>query len=142
MHSHIHGVMIVVLFLSMWYRSGHVYTLLACARVCVGAFYSPQGPGGQGTAHYVTRPFKHACIRQAPNLKLAITAGIGSDHVDLNAACDFGLTVAEITGAIKYLAQKYAGLWRIRPEGQDLFTRTSFCRAGCSNVMSAEPALL
>ena len=42
---------------------------------------------------------KHVCARQAPNLKLAITAGIGSDHVDLNAACEFGLTVAEITGA-------------------------------------------
>ena len=60
-------------------------------------------PGGQGTAHYVKRPPKHACIQQAPNLKLAITAGIGSDHVDLNAACEFGLTVAEITGAQKYL---------------------------------------
>ena len=48
----------------------------------------------------MTRRCKHACLlMQAPNLKLAITAGIGSDHVDLNAACEFGLTVAEITGA-------------------------------------------
>ena len=30
-------------------------------------------------------------------LKLAITAGIGSDHVDLQAAIDRGLTVAEVT---------------------------------------------
>ena len=37
-------------------------------------------------------------MAQAPNLKLAITAGIGSDHVDLNAASHFGLTVAEVTG--------------------------------------------
>ena len=51
----------------------------------------------------MTRQPKHACIPQAPNLKLAITAGIGSDHVDLNAACEFGLTVAEITGAPKHL---------------------------------------
>jgi formate dehydrogenase len=36
-------------------------------------------------------------IGKAPNLKLAITAGIGSDHVDLQAAMDAGMTVAEVT---------------------------------------------
>jgi formate dehydrogenase len=36
-------------------------------------------------------------IAAAPNLKLAITAGIGSDHVDLQAAMDRGITVAEVT---------------------------------------------
>ncbi len=36
-------------------------------------------------------------IACAPNLKLAITAGIGSDHVDLQAAIDAGITVAEVT---------------------------------------------
>jgi formate dehydrogenase len=36
-------------------------------------------------------------IANAPNLKLAITAGIGSDHVDLQAAIDRGVTVAEVT---------------------------------------------
>src|SRR5215217_205838 len=36
-------------------------------------------------------------IEKAPNLKLAITAGIGSDHVDLDAAIKKGMTVAEIT---------------------------------------------
>ena len=36
-------------------------------------------------------------IASAPNLKLAITAGIGSDHVDLAAAIDQGITVAEVT---------------------------------------------
>jgi formate dehydrogenase len=36
-------------------------------------------------------------IAKAPNLKLAITAGIGSDHVDLQAAMDAGVTVAEVT---------------------------------------------
>jgi formate dehydrogenase len=36
-------------------------------------------------------------IGNAPNLKLAITAGIGSDHVDLQAAMDAGITVAEVT---------------------------------------------
>jgi formate dehydrogenase len=36
-------------------------------------------------------------IAKAPNLKLAITAGIGSDHVDLQAAIKHGITVAEVT---------------------------------------------
>ncbi len=36
-------------------------------------------------------------IAKAPNLKLAITAGIGSDHVDLQAAIENGITVAEVT---------------------------------------------
>jgi formate dehydrogenase len=36
-------------------------------------------------------------IAKAPNLKLALTAGIGSDHVDLQAAMDAGITVAEVT---------------------------------------------
>ena len=36
-------------------------------------------------------------IAKAPNLKLAITAGIGSDHVDLQAAVGSGMTVAEVT---------------------------------------------
>src|ERR1700676_5352198 len=36
-------------------------------------------------------------IAKAPKLKLAITAGIGSDHVDLQAAIDHGITVAEVT---------------------------------------------
>ncbi len=36
-------------------------------------------------------------IAKAPKLKLALTAGIGSDHVDLQAAMDAGITVAEVT---------------------------------------------
>jgi formate dehydrogenase len=36
-------------------------------------------------------------IARAPKLKLAITAGIGSDHVDLQAAIERGITVAEVT---------------------------------------------
>ncbi|HEX6072924.1 MAG TPA: NAD-dependent formate dehydrogenase [Sphingomicrobium sp.] len=36
-------------------------------------------------------------IAKAKNLKLAITAGIGSDHVDLQAAGERGITVAEVT---------------------------------------------
>ncbi len=36
-------------------------------------------------------------ISKAKKLKLAITAGIGSDHVDLDAAIARGITVAEVT---------------------------------------------
>ncbi len=42
---------------------------------------------------YLTAPR----IAKAPKLKLAITAGIGSDHVDLQAAIERGITVAEVT---------------------------------------------
>ena len=36
-------------------------------------------------------------IARAPKLKLAITAGIGSDHVDLQAAMERKITIAEVT---------------------------------------------
>ncbi len=36
-------------------------------------------------------------IAKAPKLKMAITAGIGSDHVDLQAAIKAGVTVCEVT---------------------------------------------
>jgi len=36
-------------------------------------------------------------IARAPKLKLAVTAGIGSDHVDIDAAIEHGITVAEVT---------------------------------------------
>jgi formate dehydrogenase len=42
---------------------------------------------------YLTR------IAQARKLRLALTAGIGSDHVDLEAAIKHGVTVAEVTGS-------------------------------------------
>ena len=38
-------------------------------------------------------------LAKAKNLKLAVTAGIGSDHVDLNAAVEKGLEVLEVTGS-------------------------------------------
>ncbi|CAN5247566.1 NAD-dependent formate dehydrogenase [soil metagenome] len=36
-------------------------------------------------------------IARAPKLKMAVTAGIGSDHVDLSAAMKHGVTVTEVT---------------------------------------------
>ena len=43
--------------------------------------------------YYVTR----SLMERAPNLKMAITAGIGSDHVDLEAAMDHNIDVVEVT---------------------------------------------
>jgi formate dehydrogenase len=50
-----------------------------------------------GAAGYLT-PDR---ISKAKKLKLALTAGIGSDHVDLPAAAEAGITVAEVTGATR-----------------------------------------
>ncbi len=36
-------------------------------------------------------------IAKSPKLKMIVTAGIGSDHTDLQAAMDRGITVAEVT---------------------------------------------
>lgn len=52
----------------------------------------------------ITTPFYPAYITKerieaAPKLKICITAGVGSDHVDLNAANDHKITVAEVTGS-------------------------------------------
>ncbi|GAA0168347.1 hypothetical protein Leryth_008403 [Lithospermum erythrorhizon] len=52
----------------------------------------------------ITTPFHPAYvtaerINRAKNLKLLLTAGIGSDHIDLKAAAAAGLTVAEVTGS-------------------------------------------
>ncbi|PMS15151.1 formate dehydrogenase, partial [Paraburkholderia rhynchosiae] len=38
-------------------------------------------------------------IEKAPSLKLAITAGVGSDHVDLAAASEHNIGVVEVTGS-------------------------------------------
>ncbi|MDA0265007.1 MAG: NAD-dependent formate dehydrogenase [Chloroflexi bacterium] len=44
---------------------------------------------------YITRER----VAMAPNLKLLLTAGVGSDHFDLAAAAERNITVAEITGS-------------------------------------------
>ncbi|GJE87220.1 FDH domain-containing protein [Phanerochaete sordida] len=44
---------------------------------------------------YLTREL----LDKAKNLKLCVTAGVGSDHVDLNAAAEKGLEVMEVTGS-------------------------------------------
>ncbi|HYA10909.1 MAG TPA: NAD-dependent formate dehydrogenase [Thermoplasmata archaeon] len=44
---------------------------------------------------YITRER----LARMPNVRLLLTAGVGSDHFDLAAAAERGLTVAEVTGS-------------------------------------------
>ncbi|KAJ3859352.1 NAD-dependent formate dehydrogenase [Lentinula novae-zelandiae] len=44
---------------------------------------------------YLTREL----MEKAKNLKICITAGVGSDHIDLNAAVDHKIQVLEVTGS-------------------------------------------
>ncbi|HUA95402.1 MAG TPA: NAD-dependent formate dehydrogenase [Acidimicrobiales bacterium] len=78
--------------------AGHVFVVTA----------DKDGPGSvferelAGAEVVISQPFWPAYltaerIANAPNLRLAVTAGIGSDHVDLQAAMDAGITVAEVT---------------------------------------------
>jgi formate dehydrogenase len=68
------------------------------------------GPGSIFEKHLpdaeviISQRFWPACltkerIANAKKLKLALTAGIGSDHVDLDAAARAHVTVAEVTGS-------------------------------------------
>jgi len=64
-----------------------------------GSAFERELPGAEVV---ISQPFWPAYltaerIAMAPGLKLALTAGIGSDHVDLQAAIDRGITVAEVT---------------------------------------------
>ncbi|EGG07359.1 uncharacterized protein MELLADRAFT_105917 [Melampsora larici-populina 98AG31] len=69
-----------------------------------------EGPDSEFAKHIVdadiliTTPFHPAyltreMISKAKNLKLCITAGVGSDHIDLNAANERKITVTEVSGS-------------------------------------------
>ncbi|CAK9783692.1 NAD-dependent formate dehydrogenase [Cutaneotrichosporon oleaginosum] len=69
-----------------------------------------EGPNSEFQKHIVdaeilvTTPFHPGyltadLIDKAKNLKLCVTAGVGSDHVDLNAANKRKITVAEVSGS-------------------------------------------
>jgi formate dehydrogenase len=58
----------------------------------------------QDASVVITTPFWPAYLgrdrlRTADRLELVITAGVGSDHVDADAATERGVTVAEVTGS-------------------------------------------
>jgi hypothetical protein len=59
-------------------------------------------PKGLPTAEVlITTPFHPVYLTpnliKVANLKLAIIAGVGSDHIDLNAAVDYSIIVAEVS---------------------------------------------
>lgn len=69
-----------------------------------------EGPNSEFAKHIkdaevlITTPFHPAYLTKeimatAKNLKIAITAGVGSDHIDLDAANERKITVAEVTGS-------------------------------------------
>ena len=81
----------------------------------------------------ITTPFHPAYmtrerIEAAKDLKLILTAGIGSDHIDLNAAADHNLTVAEVTGM-------QSDVWDTRPcidsSVVSLYTISCVCSGLC-----------
>src|SRR5699024_8432939 len=47
-------------------------------------------------------------MEKAPNLKLSITAGVGSDHVDLEAAQEKDISVVEVTGSNQVSTAEHA----------------------------------
>jgi formate dehydrogenase len=60
----------------------------------------PRGPKGEKRPADVVGNAVHVmpiATAKARKLKMAVTAGIGSDHVDLAAAMKAGITVAEVT---------------------------------------------
>jgi formate dehydrogenase len=76
-------------------------------------------------------------IAKARNLKLAITAGIGSDHVDLAAAIDKGITVAEVTycnsiSVAEHVVMMILGLVRNYLPSHDVVRRGGWDIADCA----------
>ena len=76
-------------------------------------------------------------IAKAKNLKLAITAGIGSDHVDLQAAIDRGITVAEVTycnsiSVAEHVVMMILGLARNYLQSWDLVKAGGWNIADCA----------
>ncbi|KAH9058851.1 NAD-dependent formate dehydrogenase [Lactarius vividus] len=71
---------------------------------------SKEGPDSDFQKHIVdaevliTTPFHPGyltrdLVEKAKNLKICITAGVGSDHIDLNAAVDHKIQVLEVSGS-------------------------------------------
>ena len=75
-------------------------------------------------------------IARAKNLKLALTAGIGSDHVDLQAAIDRNITVAEVTycnsiSVAEHVVMMILGLVRNYIPSHDWVTKGGWNIADC-----------
>ena len=75
-------------------------------------------------------------IAKAKNLKLALTAGIGSDHVDLQAAIERNITVAEVTycnsiSVAEHVVMMILGLVRNYIPSHDWVTKGGWNIADC-----------
>ncbi len=73
-------------------------------------------------------------LEKASKLKLIMTAGVGSDHIDLKTAADKGMTVVEVSGVqMKSAACSFmaACSWR----ECCTFTRMWHCCKCCSSSM-------
>ncbi len=81
---------------------------------------------------YVTRPL----IEKAKNLKLAITAGIGSDHVDLEAAAEYNVDVAEVTFCNSISVSEHV-VMMILSMVRDYHTQHAIVKSGGWNIADA-----
>ncbi|MCC2625618.1 MAG: formate dehydrogenase [Burkholderiales bacterium] len=72
-------------------------------------------------------------IAKAPKLKLAVTAGIGSDHVDLAAAIERNITVAEVTFCNSISVAEH-NVMMILSLVRDYLTQHEFAKAGLWDI--------
>ena len=82
--------------------------------------------------YYLTREK----MKKAPNLKMAITAGIGSDHVDLQAAMDHGIDVVEVTYCNSISVSEHI-VMMILSMVRDYHTQHAIAKSGGWNIADA-----
>lgn len=82
--------------------------------------------------YYLTREK----MEKAPNLKMAITAGIGSDHVDLQAAMDHGIDVVEVTYCNSISVSEHI-VMMILSMVRDYHTQHAIAKSGGWNIADA-----
>ncbi len=82
--------------------------------------------------YYLTRKR----MESAPNLKMAITAGIGSDHVDLQAAMDHKVDVVEVTYCNSISVSEHI-IMMILSLVRDYHNQHSIVKAGGWNIADA-----
>ena len=82
--------------------------------------------------YYLTREK----MQSAPNLKMAITAGIGSDHVDLQAAMDHNVDVVEVTFCNSISVSEHI-VMMILSMVRDYHTQHAIAKSGGWNIADA-----
>ncbi|WOF24035.1 NAD-dependent formate dehydrogenase [Microbacterium betulae] len=75
-------------------------------------------------------------LAKARRLRLAVTAGVGSDHVDLGAAIERGITVAEVTYSNSLSVAEHA-VMQILALVRDYLPAHDIVRAGGWNIADA-----